>query len=145
MIPSLVLNGYTKETAAGMAAAAGALGPIIPPSIPMIIYGINMNISVPDMFIGRVFPGLFIAGLLIIVNMVIAFKSPKSEPTAAKLKKSASWSFLKIRYPPPAPFAAHHHFGRHLRGHLYPHRGGGHRRGVRFVCRHGGLPRGQGE
>ena len=39
MIPSLVKNGYPIKTAAGMAAAGGALGPIIPPSIPMIIYG----------------------------------------------------------------------------------------------------------
>ena len=37
MIPSLVKNGYPLKTAAGMAAAGGALGPIIPPSIPMII------------------------------------------------------------------------------------------------------------
>lgn len=45
MIPSLVKNGYPIKTAAGMAAAGGALGPIIPPSIPMIIYGVTMSVS----------------------------------------------------------------------------------------------------
>ena len=44
MIPSLVKNGYSIKTAAGMVAAGGALGPIIPPSIPMIIYGVTMGL-----------------------------------------------------------------------------------------------------
>lgn len=95
MIPSLVLNGYSKETAAGMSAAAGALGPIIPPSIPMIIYGINMNISVPDMFMGGVFPGLFIAGLLILVNTVIAIKSPEIQAHRGEIPKATFIEFLK--------------------------------------------------
>lgn len=77
MIPSLVENGYRKETAAGMAAAGGALGPIIPPSIPMIIYGITMGVSIPDMFLAGVVPGLVIMILLITVNMIIAHKSPE--------------------------------------------------------------------
>ncbi|MFA5536399.1 MAG: TRAP transporter large permease subunit [Bacillota bacterium] len=76
IIPSMVQKGYTKETAGGLVAAAGALGPIIPPSIPMIIYGVTMNISVTDMFLGGVLPGVFIALLLIMVNMVIAKRSP---------------------------------------------------------------------
>ncbi|MFZ7102480.1 MAG: TRAP transporter large permease [Peptococcaceae bacterium] len=77
MIPSLITKDYTVEQSAGMVAAAGALGPIIPPSIPMIIYGVTMSLSIPDMFIAGILPGLFIAGLLIIVNMVIAYKNPK--------------------------------------------------------------------
>ncbi len=68
MIPSLVKNGYPLKTAAGMAAAGGALGPIIPPSIPMIIYGVTMGISIPQMFL---------AGLLIVVNMIIAIRNPE--------------------------------------------------------------------
>jgi C4-dicarboxylate transporter DctM subunit len=96
MIPSLVLNGYSKETAAGMAAAAGALGPIIPPSIPMIIYGINMNISVPDMFMGGVFPGLIIAFLLIIVNYIIAIRSPEIRSHSEDVPKTSFKDFIKL-------------------------------------------------
>ena len=77
MIPSLVKNGYPLKTAAGMAAAGGALGPIIPPSIPMIIYGVTMGISIPQMFVAGIVPGLFLAGLLIVVNMIIAIRNPE--------------------------------------------------------------------
>lgn len=77
MIPSLIWKGYSKPVAAGMVATAGALGPIIPPSIPMIIYGVTMNLSVPAMFIAGILPGLFIAALLIGVNAWIAMRSPE--------------------------------------------------------------------
>ena len=76
IIPSMIQKGYTTETSGGLIAAAGALGPIIPPSIPMIIYGVTMNLSVTDMFLGGIIPGLFIAVLLVVVNAVIAKKSP---------------------------------------------------------------------
>ncbi|MGI6449154.1 MAG: TRAP transporter large permease [Desulfitobacteriia bacterium] len=76
IIPSMIQKGYTAETSGGLIAAAGALGPIIPPSIPMIIYGVTMNLSVTDMFLGGILPGLFIAVLLVGVNAVIAKKSP---------------------------------------------------------------------
>ena len=77
MIPSLVKNGYPMKTAAGMAAAGGALGPIIPPSIPMIIYGVTMGVSIPQMFVAGIVPGLLLAALLILVNLVIAVKNPE--------------------------------------------------------------------
>ena len=60
-----------------MAAAGGALGPIIPPSIPMIIYGVTMGVSIPQMFVAGIVPGLLLAALLILVNLVIAVKNPE--------------------------------------------------------------------
>lgn len=75
-IPAMCDRGYEKRTAAGLVCSAGALGPIIPPSIPMVIYGCIMGLSVPDMFIGGVGPGLLIAGMLIIVNQIKAHRSP---------------------------------------------------------------------
>ncbi|MDR1832627.1 MAG: TRAP transporter large permease [Fusobacteriaceae bacterium] len=77
MIPSLTAKGYSKETAAGLVAASGALGPIIPPSIPMIIYGVTMNLSIPKMFIGGIVPGLVISMGLIVVNLWHAFRHPE--------------------------------------------------------------------
>jgi C4-dicarboxylate transporter DctM subunit len=76
MIPAMVAKGYPRHTSAGMVAAAGALGPIIPPSIPMIIYGCTMSLSIPDMFIGGIFPGLLITALLMLANFVTARRSP---------------------------------------------------------------------
>ena len=66
--------GYSKETSAGIVAAGGALGPIVPPSVTMIIYGAALDLSIPDMFMASIIPGLFIALVLIIVNTVQALK-----------------------------------------------------------------------
>lgn len=77
MIPSLIKNGYSIKTSAGMVAAGGALGPIIPPSIPMIIYGVTMSLSIPKMFIAGILPGLILMFLLIIVNIFISIKNPE--------------------------------------------------------------------
>ncbi len=72
MFQPLLKTGYPRPTAAGMLAAGGALGPIIPPSIAMIVYGSTMNLSIPKMFIGSIIPGLIITFLYMGVNVVIA-------------------------------------------------------------------------
>lgn len=77
LIPSLTKTGYDKKTAAGMVAAGGALGPIIPPSIPMIIYGVTMGLSIPKMFIAGVLPGLVMMVLLIFVNFFVIRNKPE--------------------------------------------------------------------
>lgn len=74
MWPSLMKAGYKQSTAAGMLAAGGALGPIIPPSVAMIVYGSTMGVSIPDMFMGGVIPGIIIAILFCILNHFIAKK-----------------------------------------------------------------------
>ena len=74
MMPALDRAGYPRSTSAGMVAAGGALGPIIPPSANMVVYGATMGLSVSKMFIGGVIPGLLIAVCLCLVNAVIARK-----------------------------------------------------------------------
>lgn len=74
MLPGLLKEGYSKGSAAGLIAAGGALGPIIPPSICMIVYACAMNQSVLYMFMGSIIPGLIIAGGLLLVNYVLARK-----------------------------------------------------------------------
>ena len=76
MLPSMIKAGYSRESSAGLVAAAGALGPIIPPSIPMIIYGVTMELSIPAMFMAGVVPGLVIAGALSLVNVFFAYRNP---------------------------------------------------------------------
>lgn len=69
MVPSMIKSGYRPASAAGLTAAAGALGPVIPPSIAMIVYGSTMGVSIPKMFVGGVMPGLFIAFMLLLLNV----------------------------------------------------------------------------
>lgn len=66
MIPAMVQMGYSKQFAAGIVAAAGTLGVIVPPSIPMIVYGVASGTSVGDLFIAGVLPGILIAVLMLV-------------------------------------------------------------------------------
>lgn len=74
MYPALVNAGYPRNSSAALVAAGGALGPVIPPSIVMIIYGTTMGVSVPDMFTGAIVPGVLMAVALIAANSLMARK-----------------------------------------------------------------------
>ncbi|MGW8113686.1 TRAP transporter large permease [Caproicibacterium sp. NSD3] len=92
MLPSMIKSGYSKETSAGLVAAAGALGPIIPPSIPMIIYGVTMSLSIPAMFAAGIVPGLMIAVVLCLVNVYFSFKNPEVRKQAGEVKFDFKYS-----------------------------------------------------
>ncbi len=92
MLPSMAKAGYSKETSAGLVAAAGALGPIIPPSIPMIIYGVTMSLSIPAMFMAGVIPGLVIALALSLVNVFFSYKNPAVRSYAREQKFDLMYS-----------------------------------------------------
>ena len=64
LFPALLKAGYERSFALGLLCAAGTLGIIMPPSIPMILYGIMTQVSITDLFKAGVLPGLFLALLL---------------------------------------------------------------------------------
>jgi tripartite ATP-independent transporter DctM subunit len=70
MIPALVRAGYPVAFAAALQATAAELGVVIPPSIPMILYGVTTQTSIPEMFIAGFGPGLLIAGALVATVLV---------------------------------------------------------------------------
>ena len=74
MVPAMVKEKYDAGFGSGVVASAGTLGIIIPPSIPLIIYGITTNTSIGDLFIAGVVPGLFIAALLWAMSYFISKK-----------------------------------------------------------------------
>ena len=57
-------EGYDAETAAAITAASATIGPIIPPSLPMVIYGVSADVSIGALFLAGVIPGLLMAGSL---------------------------------------------------------------------------------
>ncbi|WHX42671.1 TRAP transporter large permease [Mesobacillus sp. AQ2] len=66
MIPAMVQKGYDKRFATAVVASAGSIGVIIPPSIPMVIYGVSGSVSIGDMFIAGIIPGILVGiGLMI--------------------------------------------------------------------------------
>lgn len=71
MVPQMEREGYDKPFATAITAAAGLMGPIIPPSMLFVIYGVLAHISIGDMFIAGVIPGLLMGlSFFIIVALV---------------------------------------------------------------------------
>ncbi|GAC1403259.1 MAG: TRAP transporter large permease subunit [Candidatus Velthaea sp.] len=74
MVPALIDAGYSKRFASGLVAAAGTLGIMFPPSIPLILYGAISQTSITKLFAAAVVPGFLIAALLIVVVMILSFR-----------------------------------------------------------------------
>ncbi len=70
LIPAMVDNGYPRPTAAAVQASAAELGVLIPPSIPLILYGVATETSIGQLFIAGFGPGLLVAGALILFLLV---------------------------------------------------------------------------
>ena len=66
LIPALLKHGYPTTWAASLQATSAELGVIIPPSIPMILYGVSAEVSIGEMFIAGFGPGLLISGALML-------------------------------------------------------------------------------
>ena len=71
-IPAMIRNGYRKGFAAAVQAAGGSIGVIIPPSIPMIIFGAVGGVSIVKMFMGGFIPGVLIGGGLMLTSYFLA-------------------------------------------------------------------------
>jgi len=72
LIPALVKHGYPVGYAAALQATSAELGVIIPPSIPMILYGVSAEVSIGELFIAGIGPGLFIGVALMIFAVIYA-------------------------------------------------------------------------
>jgi len=74
MMPKLLESGYPKALVLGIITAAGTLGVMIPPSIPMLTYSLAMSVSAGDMFTAGFVPGLLTAGLFCVYVYVVAVR-----------------------------------------------------------------------
>lgn len=82
MIPAMTKAGYDEDVAGALTCTASCMGPVIPPSIPFIIYGVAANVSIGALFLGGVFPGLLLGGALMIYMYLVAVK--RNYPLDAK-------------------------------------------------------------
>lgn len=74
MIPAMVKKGYDKNFAGALVASAGTIGAIIPPSVAMIIYAVASGVSVTNMFIGGIIPGIVVGIFLILYCYIYSKK-----------------------------------------------------------------------
>jgi TRAP-type C4-dicarboxylate transport system permease large subunit len=68
-------HGYSSEFAVGVTAASATLGPIIPPSLPFVIYGMMANVSVGALFLAGILPGILLGALMMITVAYFAHKN----------------------------------------------------------------------
>ncbi|WP_017381098.1 TRAP transporter large permease [Paenisporosarcina sp. TG-14] len=72
LIPAMVKKGYDKSFSTAVQAAGGTIGVMIPPSVPLVLYGVTAGVSVSSLFIAGILPGLLVVGSLIILVYVIS-------------------------------------------------------------------------
>ena len=88
-VPTMLRRGYQKELATGTVSASGTLGQIIPPSIVLVLIGDIVGVSVGDLFMGAVLPGLLLVGLFIIYIIIAAYVRPGIAPAVPKAELDA--------------------------------------------------------
>ncbi|BBM70982.1 TRAP transporter large permease [Rhodothermus marinus] len=79
-LPVMLRYGYSKELAAGIITASGTLGQIIPPSVVLVVLADQLGVSVGDLFLGALVPGLALAGLYALYAAGVALLKPKAAP-----------------------------------------------------------------
>ena len=100
LIPMMRDAGYNVPRAAGLMAAGGVIAPVIPPSIAYIIFGVAANVSITQLFIGGVVPGLMMALSLVVTWMFLANKEKVAilprQPMSVKLRATgrAGWALF---------------------------------------------------
>ena len=100
-IPAMIARGYDKYFAAAVVASAGAIGVIIPPSNPFVIYGVSGQVSVGKLFMAGIIPGLVMGLALMIVCYFISKKRgwqgeqrPRTLKTLGASAWDAKWALL---------------------------------------------------
>lgn len=93
-VPAMVERGYDQKFSAAIVACAGAIGVLIPPSNPFVVYAISANVSVGKLFMAGIIPGLLVAGVLMLYSYFTAKKNNwkgEERERNAKTKLAAVW------------------------------------------------------
>nr|WP_315494580.1 TRAP transporter large permease subunit [uncultured Rhodoferax sp.] len=100
LMPMMRQQGYPMHTSAGLIASGGIIAPIIPPSMPFVIYGVTTNTSISSLFLSGIVPGLIMgAGLLVAWKLVLRdLDLPEGQPLPLRERlqatRKAFWALL---------------------------------------------------
>ncbi|MDP1998639.1 MAG: TRAP transporter large permease subunit [Rhodoferax sp.] len=100
LMPMMRKQGYPMHTSAGLIASGGIIAPIIPPSMPFVIYGVTTNTSISALFISGIVPGLIMgAGLIVAWKLVLRdLDLPQGQPLPLRERlgatRKAFWALL---------------------------------------------------
>ena len=96
LIPAMVRSGYSRAFSAALTAAASTIGPIIPPSIPFVVFGVLASVSIGRLFLGGAIPGVLMGLYLMVAVYLIAKRRGYARgkpPTGAEVK-TAVWEAI---------------------------------------------------
>ncbi len=91
-IPAMMKHSYSKPLISGTICAGGSLGTIIPPSVVVVVLGPIANVSIGDLMVGMVFPGLILSGLYIVYIVVLCLLNPAAAPRLEQEQDEPSFS-----------------------------------------------------
>ncbi len=95
-LPVMLRYGYSTELATGVISAAGTLGQIIPPSVVLVVLADQLGISVGDLFVGSLLPGLMLAGLYAAYVAGVAIFNPSAAPALpASEREGSRWDLTR--------------------------------------------------
>ncbi|WP_026580967.1 TRAP transporter large permease [Bacillus sp. J33] len=86
LIPMMIAKGYKVNTSTGIICASGIIAPVIPPSIPMILFGVTAGVSITDLFMGGIIPGIMM-GLGLMIGWFFMSRKDTSELPPRKSAK----------------------------------------------------------
>jgi C4-dicarboxylate transporter, DctM subunit len=93
LIPAMIKKGYDRNFAGSISAVSGELGVIIPPSVPLIVFGVATGTSIGDLFIAGILPGVLIAVSLLLLVYFIAIR--RGYPSDDKATFKERWAGFK--------------------------------------------------
>lgn len=104
-IPAMLKQGYSKALATGTVCGAGTLGILIPPSIMLVIMADQLGLSVGDLFMGAVIPGVILGSLYVLYIIGYCFLNPKAaplDPNRPPVRLKMIWEVFLTVLPPAA-------------------------------------------
>lgn len=93
LIPMMIAKGYNVNTSTGIICASGIIAPVIPPSIPMILFGVTAGVSITDLFMGGIIPGVMM-GVGLMIGWFFMSRKDTSELPPRKSAKEI-WEAVK--------------------------------------------------
>jgi tripartite ATP-independent transporter DctM subunit len=100
LLPMMVAAGHDKGRSGGLIAACGVIGPVIPPSIGFVIFGVSANVSISKLFLAGIFPGILIGAALWLTWMFLVRKEKiappprKSRAEVLTALREATWALM---------------------------------------------------
>ena len=101
LIPMMANSGYDRAKSAGLVASANLVSPIMPPSVPFIVYGVAAGVSIKSLFMGGIAPAIYLTAVMCIIWFIVSRKdnirSTDPRPTAgeaAKIFVDGLWALL---------------------------------------------------